>query len=47
MRSGSETLERVRARISEVITGSSVPEDPGHSINTLEWLLKFEPEVAE
>ena len=34
---------RVRARISEIIAGSSVPEDPRHSTNTLEWLLKLEP----
>jgi hypothetical protein len=43
MTSGAEPLERVRTRIAEVIAGSSVPEDPTHSINTLEWLLKFEP----
>ncbi len=43
MTSDAGPLERVRARISEVIAGSSVPEDPGHSVNTLEWLLRFEP----
>lgn len=43
MTSSAKALERVRARISEVIASSSVPEDPGHSINTLEWLLKLEP----
>jgi hypothetical protein len=47
MTAGVEPLERVRARISEVIAGSSVPEDPGHSTNTLEWLLKFEPGADE
>jgi len=41
--SNAEPIERVRARIREVIAGSSVPEDPRHSTNTLEWLLKFEP----
>jgi hypothetical protein len=40
--SDAESLERVRARISEVIAGSSVPEDPRHSTNTLEWLLKLD-----
>ncbi len=30
-----------------MIAGSSVPEDPGHSINTLQWLLKFEPRADE
>ncbi len=44
---GMEPLERVRARIGEVIAGSSVPEDPRHSINTLEWLLKLEPGADE
>ena len=43
MTSNAEPIERVRARIREVIAGSSVPEDPRHSTNTLEWLLKFEP----
>jgi hypothetical protein len=41
--SDAESIERVRARIREVIAGSSVPEDPRHSTNTLEWLLKFQP----
>ena len=44
---GVEPLERVRARISEVIAGSSVPEDPSHSTNTLKWLLKLEPGADE
>ncbi len=44
---GAEPLERVRRRIGEVIAGSSVPEDPAHSLNTLEWLLKFEPDADE
>lgn len=47
MTSNAEPLERVRIRIREVIAGSSVPEDPGHSINTLDWLLKFEPDADE
>ncbi|MFP6655161.1 MAG: DUF4202 family protein [Myxococcota bacterium] len=42
-----EPLVQVRAKISEVIAGSSVPEDPIHSTNTLEWLLKFEPDADE
>lgn len=40
-------LERVRARIGEVIAHSSVPEDPSHSTNTLEWLLMLEPGADE
>ena len=47
MTPADESLQRVRTRIREVIAGSSVPEDPGHSINTLEWLLKFEPGADE
>ena len=44
---GLDPLERVRARINEVIAGSSVPEDPRHSTNTLEWLLTLEPGADE
>jgi len=33
----------VRLRIAEVIACSSVPEDPRHSSNTLEWLLRQDP----
>jgi hypothetical protein len=47
MTSSTEPLEQVRIRIREVIAGSLVPEDPGHSINTLDWLLKFEPDADE
>jgi hypothetical protein len=35
----------VRLRIAEVIAGSSVPEDPRHSRNTLEWLLRLDPDA--
>ncbi len=37
------SLERVERRIAEVIAGSTVPEDPEHSRNTLKWLLEFDP----
>jgi len=40
-------LAQVRLQISEVIAGSAVPEDPRHSVNTLEWLLEFEPGADE
>jgi hypothetical protein len=36
-------LERVERRIAEVIAGSTVPEDPGHSFNTLQWLIELAP----
>ena len=39
------SLERVEQRIAEVISGSSVPEDPAHSRNTLEWLLRLAPQA--
>ena len=39
------SLERVARRIAEVIAGSTVPEDPEHSRNTLEWLLRLDPKA--
>jgi len=47
LKPGLEPLAQVRARIGEVIAGSAVPEDPRHSTNTLEWLLKFAPDADE
>ncbi len=35
--------ERASSRIRSIIEGSTVPEDPIHSSNTLEWLLRLEP----
>jgi hypothetical protein len=40
-----DSLERVERRIAEVIAGSRVPEDPAHSRNTLEWLLRLAPQA--
>ena len=40
-----DRLERAARRIEEVIAGSTVPEDPEHSRNTLQWLLELDPEV--
>ncbi len=37
------SLARAERRIAEVIAGSGVPEDPLHSRNTLEWLLRLDP----
>ena len=39
------SLERVARRIAEVIAGSTVPEDPEHSRNTLEWLFRLDPKA--
>ena len=47
MKTDLEPLAHVRVRISELIAGSAVPEDPRHSTNTLEWLLKFDPDADE
>ncbi len=38
-------IERVERRIAHVIGHSSVPEDPTHSGNTLEWLLELDPKA--
>jgi len=42
-----DKINLVKQKIEEVIKGSSVPEDPLHSINTLEWLLKLMPVADE
>ena len=38
-------IDRVIQRIEEIVGKSSIPEDPVHSRNTLEWLLKFKPDA--
>ncbi len=38
---------RAKRNIRAVISGSNVPEDPRHSENTLEWLLKLNPEADQ
>ncbi len=42
-----DKINLVKRKIEGVIKGSSVPEDPIHSINTLEWLLKQMPDAGE
>ena len=42
-----DKISLVKRKIEEVIKGSSVPEDPIHSKNTLEWLLKLKPDADE
>ena len=42
-----DKIKLVKQKIEEVIKGSSVPEDPIHSKNTLEWLLKLMPDAKE
>ena len=41
----TSALERVKKDINKVIVRSSYPEEPFHSINTLEWLLKLKPDA--
>ncbi len=41
----SSPIEIVKKKISELIVQSPFPEDPFHSINTLEWLLKLAPDA--
>ncbi len=42
-----DKINLLKQKIEEVIKGSSVPEDPVHSKNTLEWLLKLMPDASE
>jgi len=39
----TDHIEAVRRKINELVVQSSYPEEPFHSINTLEWLLKLDP----
>ena len=41
----TEAIEKAKKKISELIDQSSFPEDPFHSINTHEWLLKLKPDA--
>ena len=38
-----DNINCIKRKIEKIIEKSSVPEDPVHSRNTLEWLLKLEP----
>jgi len=38
------SIECAKQKIRAIIAGSNVPEDPTHAENTLEWLLKLNPE---
>ncbi len=42
-----DSIDWVKRRIEKVIQKSPVPEDPIHSKNTLEWLLKLKPDADE
>ncbi len=40
-------MDCVKRKIEEIIEKSSVPEDPVHSKNTLEWLVQLEPDADD
>ena len=40
-------IECAKQKIRLIIAGSQVPEDPCHADNTLEWLLRLEPDASE
>ena len=43
----TEALEAVKKKISDVIIQSPYPEEPFHSVNTLEWVLQLRPDADE
>ena len=42
-----EIIAGLKKRIVEIIKKSSNPEDPIHAKNTLEWMIKLEPQADE
>ncbi len=42
-----DNVDCAKQKIRAVIAGSQVPEDPRHADNTLEWLLRLEPDAGE
>ena len=42
-----DDIDYLKKKIEEIIKKSLVPEDPIHSKNTLEWLLKLKPDADE
>ncbi len=44
MSKNNVALEIVKKKINELIVQSSFPEEPFHSINTLEWIFKLNPD---
>ena len=41
----TDSIDRVKREIRLIITGSCVPEDSRHAENTLEWLLRLDPDA--
>ena len=42
-----KSIECAKQKIREIVSRSKVPEDPVHSRNTLEWLLKLKPDAGD
>ena len=42
-----DNIDRAKQKIRAVIAGSEVPEDPRHADNTLEWLLRLQPDAGD
>jgi hypothetical protein len=42
-----DSIACVKKKIEKIIKESPVPEDPIHSKNTLEWLIKLKPDADE
>ncbi len=42
-----DNIDYAKEKIRAVIASSRVPEDPRHADNTLEWLLRLEPDAGE
>jgi len=40
-----DSIECLKKRIKNIVRKSKVPEDPLHSKNTLEWVLKLKPDA--
>ncbi len=41
----SDSVDKLKKKIDELVVQSPYPEEPFHSINTLEWLLMLYPEA--
>ncbi len=42
-----DSIDCAKQKIGAVIAGSLVPEDPRHAENTVEWLLRLDPDADE
>jgi len=42
-----DNIDRAKQKIRAVIAGSEVPEDPRHADNTLEWILRLQPDAGD